>query len=464
MPITVAATGLTSANGVTDSNGSYAFTYVAPTTTVTATSGTLSRSASFAVVGAKISASVLQAVISPGAQGQIDFRLVDVNSNPMVGMPITVAATGLTSANGVTDSNGSYAFTYVAPSTTGTLDITANAGGVNSVQSVIVQAGAGTIPAVTAAVFSASVSANPSVVAVNSGASNNRTEVRALFLAAGNSPIPNVRVKFDLANDPNAVGGALSSADNIVYSDANGVASTSYIPASRSSPTDGLTVRACYYSDDATAALGACATFAAATLTVVSEALAVSIGTNNTISEGVDGLTYIKKYVVLVVDSSGQAKSGVQISPSIDLTHFRTGFYALPGAWTTDPTFGGFSSKNCQNEDVNRNGAAETGEDLNKNGQLDPRKSDVAISLTGGNTTNSSGIVTLQLEYPKNVATWVDFQILVAASGISGTEGRATYIGSLGAAASEFTSQSSPSFMISPYGSSSTRQCDVPPP
>jgi hypothetical protein len=196
---------------------------------------------------------------------------------------------------------------------------------------------------------------------------------------------------------------------------------------------------------------------------VVSEPLAVSIGTNNLIGEGADALTYIKKYVVLVVDSSGQAKSGVQVTPSIDLTHFRTGFYALSGTWTTDSAAGGFSSKSCANEDTNRNGVLETNEDKNGNKQLDPRKSDVAISMIGGNTTNSSGIVTLQIEYPKNVATWADFQILVSAGGISGTEGRATYTGTLGAAAGEFTAQSTPSFGESPYGNSA-RECDVPAP
>jgi hypothetical protein len=429
--------------------------------TVTATNGTLSRSASFAVVGAKISASVLQAVIAPGGAGRIDYRVTDVNSNPMTGMAFSVSAPGLTTANGVTDTNGSYTFNYVAPATTGNLDITANSGGVELVQTIIVQAGSGSIPAVTTPINSASVSANPSVVSVNTAASNNRTEIRALFLGAGNLPIPNVRVKFDLAGDVNSIGGALSSANNVVFSDASGVAATAYIPGTRSSPTDGVSVRACYYLDDTAAAAGGCANFTTTTLTVISEPLAVSIGTDNTISEADGGLTYVKKFVVLVVDASGQAKAGVQVTPSIDLTGYSKGFYVIPGAWTTarstDPTVpSGYASALCANEDLNRNGVNEVTagvpEDINGNGQLDPRKSDVAISLIGTGTTDATGVATLQIKYAKSVATWVSFRILISASGISGTEGRTSYSGILPAAATEFTAQADPSFKNSPYG------------
>ena len=43
---------------------------------------------------------------------------------------------------------------------------------------------------------------------------------------------------------------ALTSGTNVVYSDANGVATTAYVPGSRFSPTDGLTVRACWSAND----------------------------------------------------------------------------------------------------------------------------------------------------------------------------------------------------------------------
>ncbi len=107
---------------------------------------------------------------------------------------------------------------------------------------------------------------------------------------------------------------ALTSGTNVVYSDANGVATTAYVPGSRFSPTDGLTVRACWSANDFPA--GTCPqTPATATLTVISEALSVSISTNALIEIGPTGLDYIKTYLVQVVDSSGNAKAGVEISP-----------------------------------------------------------------------------------------------------------------------------------------------------
>jgi hypothetical protein len=425
--------------------------------TVTASSGSISRTASFAVTGAKLQASVQQSVIAPGAAGQIQYLLVDVTNNPMAGVPIGVTGAGITGGTGTTDTNGAFTFNYTAPPTPGSINISAAAGGVTSTQTVQVQAGTGTIPSVQTAISSASVSANPSVVAVNGGSSNNRTEIRALFQGANNTPIPNVRVVFDLNGDANNVGGTLSSASNVVLSDANGVATAAYIPGGRSSPTDGVTVRACYYLDDVTAAAGQCATFATTTLTVASDALAVTLGYDNTISDGPSGLTYVKKFVVLVVDSSGQGKADVQVTPSVDLVSYTKGFYDGPGAWNRSgnpPQSGvsGFTGVTCPNEDSNRNGVLDAGEDINKDGQLEPRKSDVSITMVGSSKTDSTGVAVLQIEYPKNVATWDAVQIMVSASGVSGTEGRATWLGVLPADSASFKSQDPPAFQFSPYG------------
>jgi len=422
--------------------------------TVTATSGTLVRTAAFQVTGADLKVLLNPAIIAPGTAGQVRYTLVDKNANPMVGQTITVSAPGLTSATDVTDSNGVYTYNYSAPATGGLLDITATAGGVTKVSTVQVQSGTSSIPDAVGTVASASVSANPSVVAVNSATTNNRTEIRALFLGANNAPIEHIRVRFDLDGDANSIGGSMVSGTNVVYSDPNGNATSAYVPGSRSSPTDGLTIRACWdYTDFAA---GTCPNQATTTVTVASEALAVSIGTDNTISEGAGGLTYIKKFVVLVVDAAGQAKADVQITPSVDLTSYIKGYYDGPSLWNrgASPVPGsvGFLGPTCGNEDTNRNGVLESGEDFNGNGQLDPRKSDVAISIVGSSKTDSTGVAILQLQYPKNVATWVNFSILVAASGVSGTEGRATWIGNLPADAASFKSPDTPAFVVSPYG------------
>ena len=430
--------------------------------TLTAKSGTLVRTASFTVTGAKIQAAVYQAVIAPGGSGQIDYTVKDANDNPLPNLPISISAPGIVGASGTTDSLGKYSFVYTAPAGNGTLQITASAAGTTSQQNIQVQSGAGAIPSVTQTIASASATVNPSVVGVNSAGTNNSADIRALFLAAGNLPIPNMRVKFAL-NDLYNVGGVISSGSNVVYSDASGVAVSTYTPGSRSSPTNGVNIKVCYYKTDAEAAAADCLAeadinkYVQTTLTVASEPLSVSIGTDNTVGDGAGGLTYIKKFVVLVVDSSGQAKSDVQITPSVDLLSYIKGWYDGPQAWNRNgppAVLGsvGFTGATCLNEDLNRNGALDSNEDYNKNGSLDPRKSDVAIQMVGSSKTDTSGVAILQIEYPKNIATWVNFKILVSASGISGTEGRATWTGLLPAAAAEFKASASPSFVVSPYG------------
>jgi hypothetical protein len=432
------------------------------TVTVTATSGGLSRTATFQVVGASLTSTPLPAVIAPGAAGQVDFRLVDVNSNPMSAQTIVVNGVNGVEVTGNTDSNGSYSYSYTAPTAGGSLDIRATAGGASVTQAVLVQSGTGAIPPAGVPVQSASLAASPSVVSVNTGTTSNRSELRALFLGAGNAAVKNVRVRFDLAGDLNSIGGSLTSGTNVVYSDANGVATTAYVPGSRFSPTDGLTVRACWSENDFP--VGACPKSVTATLTVVSEALSVSIGTDALIE--VSGQSYVKKYVVQVVDSSGLAKAGVQISPSIDLLQYFKGAWEVEGTkWVQrvplDPSGTGqdpAGNGTCDNEDLNRNGVLQVfsngaREDANNTGFLEPRKADVAISFEGASSTNSDGQVVLKITYPQSIASWIKFNIQVAASGVAGTEGRTNYTGVLPVLADAISdAKKAPAFALGPYG------------
>jgi hypothetical protein len=418
--------------------------------TVTAVSGSLTATAAFAVTGAKLTGVPVPAIVTPGSAGnRVDFRLVDANDAAMARQTVTVKAGSLAEVTGVTDTAGTFVYTYTAPVATGPLDVTATAGGVSKTQTVLVQAsGSNNIPAAVGAILSASVSANPSVTPTNTASTNNRVEVRALFVGANNAPIKNVRVRFDLDGDTNSVGGTFSTGNNIVYSDANGVATTAYVPGNLSSPTNGVTIRACYDADDFTDCAAVAST--STKITVASDPLAVTIGSNELIYIGADDLTYQRKFVVLVVDASGAAKANVQIKPSVDLIHYYKGRYSY-GSQDGVTRWRNYAQE-CLNEDENRNGILENSEDLNGDGILWPRKSDVAISMVGGALTNSSGIAIVQVEYPKNIATWAEIKILVSATGVSGTEGRAFWTELLPAPATAFTATGTPAFVRSPYG------------
>ncbi|MFT3957395.1 MAG: hypothetical protein QM722_24345 [Piscinibacter sp.] len=418
--------------------------------TVTAVSGTVTKSVTIQVTGTAVSMVLNPAVIAPSASANVQIRVVDAAGNAMAGETVTVTAAGLTpaEATGTTDGNGAYVFAYTSPATTGDYTVTVNAAGGSDSQVLQVQT-VGTRPVVTAAITSASVAADPSVVAVNlPDSSSNRSEIRALFVGADNKPIPNVRVRFDLGGDPNNVGGTFTAGGGTqpLYSNENGVVTTAYVPGTRSSPTDGVVIRACYGVSDNDPDLATCANSATKTLTVTSEALNVTIGTNAVIIVG--ELTYTKQLNVSVVDASGAAKADVNLVASVDLPYFRKGSYALGlNGW------GKVSQIICPNEDVNRNGVLESGEDANGNGTLEPRKADVRIRLLSSKT-DSTGSAILEVTYDQDHGSWLDAVVTVSASGISGTEGRATYALTpvpVDAAQIRNTS-SSPAFLDSPYG------------
>jgi hypothetical protein len=432
--------------------------------TVRASSGSLSATAPFAVTGAALSGTAVPAIVAPGSTGnKIDFRLVNANGAAMIGQAITVSAGSLGSTTGTTGVNGEFTYTYTAPATSGPLDITASAGGVSNTQTIDVQASGNSPPAALGAIQSASVSANPSVVSTNTATTNNRTEVRALFVGLNNLPIKNVRVRFraeDLAGNllPD---GRFSTDDNVVYSDASGIATTAYIPGARSSPTNGVTLRACYSNVDFAACTPAFLTSTVTTITVAAEPLSVSIGSNNVIVVGPNNLTYKREFVVLVVDASGRAKGNVDIIPSIDLERYYKGQYVRGAAWfqgyvvnaNTNPVqLSAAPAFECFNEDINRNAINETGDDVNRNGSLEPRKSDVAISIVGSGKTDENGSAKVVVEYPQNVGSWLRVKILVAATGVSGTEGRATWTEVLPVPIDAITAAAAPAFRESPYG------------
>lgn len=428
--------------------------------TVIATSGSLTRSATFQVLGAKLVGTALpQQPVAGSAGNRVDYRLSDVNQNPMPFMPISVSGPGLTSAAGQTDASGAYTFTYTAPTTAGPIDITATAGGVSTVNTVTVPSSTSTVPTATPSVVSASLSANPTVVSVNTDSTTNRSEIRALFLAANNAPVKNVRVRFDLNGDTNSIGGTIAAGTQIVYADASGVATTSYSPGSRPSPTSGVTIRACWDYNDFAA--GACPNSVLTTLTVVSDPLSISIGTNGTITAGTNGLTYIKRFVVLVVDAAGQPKADVQITPSLDLLGYYKGFflvgtntawtqYYYPDSFTATPQLV-TRDVMCLAEDVNRNGVIDGVEDQNANGQLDPRKSDASVTMSGSTRTDANGQAVVVLEYPQNVAGWVRFTLSAAAFGVLSPP--ATFTAELPTDITAINlTTAPPPFRLSPYG------------
>jgi len=457
------------------------------TVTVTATSDTLVRRASFKVTGAKLQAQLLPATLRNGDVGAVEYTLTDVNINPMDKVAVSVgggqgpaiACPGKAAPDeAITDGKGKYTYCYKA-SGNGPTQISASAGGASVTSTVQIDATVSDVPAATD-IGSATFTASPGVVAVNSvGSTENRAELRLLFRSDKNEPIPNVRARIGFGSNNSGTDGDISSGkDKIIISDATGVAVTSFVAGQRPSPTDQVKVYACFSKTDVVETISACPAerLRTVSLTVVEQPVSVSIGTNALIGTGANKLTYFLEFTVLVVDSAGNPKADVQVAPLIDLPSYLKGHYEYdPGEkkWIQ------IVRQICLAEDSSagkgfRNGTMEVGEDLNGSGQLDPRKSDVSVTMMGATRTDSSGLAVLRIEYPQNYGSWVEFAIRVSASGVVSPPaffGRIAAEGDTlltlkgnaqitGVPVEVIKNEGTPPFVVSPYGNEAS--CSSP--
>ena len=87
-------------------------------------------------------------------------------------------------------------------------------------------------------------------------------------------------------------------------------------------------------------------------------------------------------------------------------------------------TWGVAASVTCLNEDKDKNGFLDTGEDTNGDNRLQPGIPGV-ISPSSV-TTDSTGFAKFDLFYGEQYALWVDFEITAGAT-VAGTESRTTF-------------------------------------
>ncbi|HET8746112.1 MAG TPA: hypothetical protein VFM98_10945, partial [Ramlibacter sp.] len=377
-----------------------------------------------------------------------------------------------------TDLNGNASGTLgAAPATAGTYTVNESALGIQASRSVQVLTGSGSgIPNALGPISSASLAIVPNTIAPNAaGSTTNRATMRAKFINGSNQAVQNVRVRFELEDPKLGAGEQLSTGTATVFSDVNGEAIADYIAGTRSSPTNGVKVRACYGLTDAEIANGACTNVVRGTLTVASQPLAITLGDNNELTKGTSNLTYIKRFDVAVADAAGNAVAGAVVSASVDITHYGkgkftdvgpTGPYQVTGdtppniattGISTDAVPGATTGRVwCPNEDTNRNGAIDnspTPEDINNSGKLEPRKADVILSFLGSNTTGANGRMQIQVEYPQNVATWLAYTVRVTTN-VAGSEGTdsKSYITSF-----VDGDEDNGSFLTAPYGASTCK-------
>jgi len=426
---------------------------------VTITSGGKSTTFNVVVTGAQITVNASPATVSPAGAVKVTVKVQDSNSVGVGGIPISVSGTLGLNQTLTSDFLGNAELTLsAAPTKPGVYDIDVAALGISKkVQVQVVDASGSTIPVVTSLITAANLSITPNTIAPNAaGTTTNRATIRAVFQDANNQAIQNVRVRFEIAQPGLGAGEFIAVGDSTVYSDASGIATTDYIAGTRTSPTNGVVIRACYGPSDLSIAVPICpaAQTLTANMTVATKPLSIAMGDNNKLETGNSGLTYIKKFDVSVADAAGNAVVGATISASVDITHYGKGQYQYraqatnpdgttstfaypqtrglpPTASTTGLSTTTFPSPTvgriwCPNEDLNRNGFIDTvpspGEDINGNGALDPRKADILLSYVGSNVTDKTGRALVQVEYPQSVGTWLSYTVRVVTN-VGGSEG-----------------------------------------
>jgi hypothetical protein len=402
--------------------------------------GAQTSTATIPVVGSTVSLTAVPATPAPGQAVRVDIKVTDSTGagipNAVVQMGGSLGLTG----TATTDATGSASANGVAPGTAGTYTVDASTLSVQQSRTVqVVSAGGAGIADAVGPISAASIAIVPVTIKPNAtGSTNNKATLRAKFLNVSNQAIPNVRVRFEIVAPGLGAGEQISSGTAVIYSDANGEAIADYIAGTRSSPTDGVTIRACYGLTDASIANGVCPASVQGTMTVAAQPLAITMGDNNKLAKGNNELTYIKQFDVAVADAAGNPIANANVSASVDLLSYGKGYYSKGTTW-------------CDNEDTNRNGSLDTlpkNEDINNNGKLEPRKADVIVSYVNSNVTGPTGRMLIQVEYPQSVATWLQYTLTVNTNvgGSEGTDSK-TY----------FTSfiegdDKNGSFLVSPYG------------
>lgn len=406
----------------------------------TVKSGSITKTGHLTVAGIALSATAVPSAPAPGQAVALTTSVRDVSGNAVPGVEVSLnGVPGVAASSAQTDNTGQATFRFNAPAAEGTYPLTlAGAGATGNYDLKVLSPGSTTVPVAIGPISGASAIATPVVLGVNTaGSTAKQSEIRALFVAADNKPISNVRVRFSVTSSA-LPGESLSNGSNIVYSDTTGVAKTSYVAPTTASPNEGVVIRACYSENDFAAA--DCPNFVTTRMTVASAPVSLTIGVDNVIEKTASGISYIKKFEIQAVDAAGNYARDVPLSAVVSIENYRKGA-------TVDA-----ASIWCPNEDTNRNGVLDTlpvNEDTNGDGVLTPRQSDVAIGFVGDAKTNSTGLALLQLQYPQNVATWLNVKIKVNA-GVSGSEGEAVHSYVLTAAEEDAENGS---FLRPPYGS-----------
>lgn len=412
----------------------------------------ITKVASVIVTGSQIALTPVPALPLTGQQVTVNISTTDSKGNAIAFVDLALGGSAGAMGSVRTDASGNKSVTFTAPASAGTYEITASGLNITNTKTIqVIAAGGGTVPMAIGDISASVLSPQPSSITTNlPGSTSNRSRLSAKFLSADNAGIQNMRVRFEIVAPALGAGEAISTGGATIYTDSSGVAQADYIAGTRSSPTNGVQLRACYSPVDFASATD-CPASVSANLTVAGAPLGISISDDNKLSRGLGDIAYLKQFLIQVNDAAGVAVKGAVVSASVDLTHYGKGqVWASPFVNVSIPTIRDLYADSvlpvasviayvpslqtgayvpgagekiwCVNEDRNRNGSLDAGEDLNSDSVIQPRKAEVVVSYVNGNQTDSNGQLLVQVSYGQNVGGWLAYT-LRATTNVAGSEG-----------------------------------------
>lgn len=317
---------------------------------------------------------------------------------------------------------------------------------------------------IATAVDTVQVQASPTTVPTG-----DQAEITAVLRDPAGNLVKNQVVNFELTD---VTGGFLSVASDVT--DSQGRAQTFYTGGNVSSSVDGVTIRA-YVGDPVTPVAED-----SVNLTVAQQELFIVIGTGNDLFEPTTA-SFAKEWNIIVTDAVGNAVANAPVQVSILSEEYRKGFLAVVNdeQWAYAPGSG--TPVRCLDEDVNRNGILDPGEDANSSGFVeagnvatvaavaadappdDPCTTAGAAGTDVTVTTNSQGLARVCVIYPQDHGLWVVSSIEARAT-VAGTEFANGQSFLLDAKAEDLTNvNASPPGQVSPFGGDTVVDCNLAP-
>jgi hypothetical protein len=429
--------GIAPATATTSNSGQATFTYsatLAGTDTLTVT-GLGTRATAPVSVSAdefRFIAPTAGSAVNVGAGGQaVTVQFMQGGAPVPAGTAVNFSTTRGTVTPAATVTNGAgQATTNVASTSAGPATVLAQTA---TGQVTLALNFVATVPAAVA------LQANPGAVPPNpAGTNQNSVVLTATVRDAAGNPVANRTVNFSATADPSS--GTITPGSAIT--DASGNASVTFIPGASTTANNGVVLRA----TDALSGLSG-----TTNLTVNSQAVFISISTSNEI-RNLNPATYLKDFAVTVTDINGAPVGSKVVSLEVYPVSFTKGRLVRgTTVWDYDIP----SLTTCLNEDVDRDGILDAGEDRSTDGQLTPGNPAALSASTV--TTAANGVATFDLQYGENFANWVTV-LITAKTAVGGTESVKTQLYALSPSSADMVATTTPASAVSPFGTGTCTQ------